>query len=207
MRFSTVAAALLPVAGVLAADHVILVGDTGLDFNPTSVTAAQGDNLIFSFVAKNHTVTQSTFGAPCSQSGSIDSGFMPIEAGAGPANYTVPVNDSTPVWFYCKQVLNGVSHCSQGMVFALNPTADKTFDAFQAAAKSSAANSTSSNSSSSAAPSGSGSSSGSSAPSASASGSGAPSASPSGQSSGAIKVGTTAAMAMSVVGLAAGVLL
>ncbi|KAI0086391.1 hypothetical protein BDY19DRAFT_995998 [Irpex rosettiformis] len=205
MRFSTVAAALLPVAGVYAADIVVKVGDGGLTFTPNTVTANSGDNLIFSFVAKNHTVTQSTFAAPCTENGPIDSGFMNIPAGSGPANYTVPVNDSTtPVWFYCKQVLNGVSHCSQGMVFALNPTADKTFGTFQATANATAS---STNSSSSASPSGASSASGSSPSSTSHSSSSNAPAPTSSTTSGAMKIGSSAAIALSAVGLAAGMLL
>jgi len=35
-------------------------------------------------------------------------------------------NSSAPLWFYCKQG----KHCQNGMVFAINPTAEKTFDKF-----------------------------------------------------------------------------
>ncbi|KAI0694540.1 Cupredoxin [Cytidiella melzeri] len=128
MCFSTVTAALLPVTDVLTADWPVKVGDTGLDFNPSSVMAAPGDTLTFQFVAKNHSVTQSTFTAPCTpmNATSIDSGFMPISDPGQVLNFTVTVNNTNPVWFYCKQVLNGVSHCESGMVFALNPTANKT---------------------------------------------------------------------------------
>ncbi|KAI0691378.1 Cupredoxin [Cytidiella melzeri] len=125
MRFSTVTAALLPVTNVLTADWPVKVRDTSLDFNPSSVMAAPGDTLTFQFVAKNHSVTQSTFTAPCTPMNamSIDSGFMPISDPGQVLNFTVTVNDTNPVWFYCKQVLN---HCESGMVFALNPTANKT---------------------------------------------------------------------------------
>ncbi len=37
-----------------------------------------------------------------------------------------------PIWFYCQQGANtNASHCGKGMVGAINPTADKTFDEFR----------------------------------------------------------------------------
>ena len=46
--------------------------------------------------------------------------------------WNVTVNDTTPLWFYCRQhAPDGSSHCGSGMVFAVNPTADKTFADFQ----------------------------------------------------------------------------
>ncbi|KAI0705943.1 hypothetical protein BC835DRAFT_1409998 [Cytidiella melzeri] len=75
MRFSTIAAALLPVAGVFAADWPVQVSaDTALDLNPSSVTS---DTLTFQFVAMNHIVTQSSFTASCANLNmtSLDSGL------------------------------------------------------------------------------------------------------------------------------------
>lgn len=43
--------------------------------------------------------------------------------------FTVPVNDTKPVWVFCAQA----NHCSSGMVFAVNaPSSGNTFDAFRA---------------------------------------------------------------------------
>jgi hypothetical protein len=82
----------------------------------------------------------------------IDSGFLPVAAGATefPSWSFSISNATTPLWFYCKQkspakykpISNKsqvpalmphffYSHCQAGMVFAINPTADKSFDAFQ----------------------------------------------------------------------------
>lgn len=37
-----------------------------------------------------------------------------------------------PIWFYCQQGANtNASHCGKGMVGAINPTADNTFDEFR----------------------------------------------------------------------------
>ncbi len=73
---------------------------------------ANGDVVQFQFLDKNHTVTQSTFAAPCSNitdaTGTVtgvDSGFQFVD----PAATSFPVwqitvnNASTPLWFYCRQ--------------------------------------------------------------------------------------------------------
>jgi len=197
MLFSAVLAGLLSVAAVSAQQTItVIVGGNGtLTYNPTSVMANVGDTLSFQFQSKNHTVTQSTFANPCEQMTTptlgIDSGFAPVAADAT----TFPVwsftmtNASAPLWFYCKQV----GHCAKGMVFAVNPTAEKNFTAFQAAAMATGSNTTST-------PAASGSS--------SASGSAAAAAS-TGKSaaSGAARVAGGAAGALAAVGLAAGLLL
>lgn len=52
--------------------------------------------------------------------------------------YTVPVNDTKPVWVYCAQA----NHCASGMVFAVNAaTTGNTFDAFRAKAMGSSSSS------------------------------------------------------------------
>ncbi|TFK42337.1 hypothetical protein BDQ12DRAFT_676030 [Crucibulum laeve] len=140
MHFTTIAAALIPAVAVYAADITIAVGaNNGLVFDPPSVTAQLNDNLIFQFMSKNHSVTQSTFANPCTKSG-IDSGFQAVTPGNVP-QWNVTVNDpTTPLWMFCAQT-NPANHCQAGMVFAVNPPADKTFDMFQAAAKALAATS------------------------------------------------------------------
>ncbi|KAK7028124.1 hypothetical protein VNI00_014939 [Paramarasmius palmivorus] len=135
MRFFAVFAALV---SVVAAETftVIVGGNASLTYSPESVTAKEGDIIQFQFVSKNHTVTQSTFAKPCeimtTPTEGINSGFLPV-----PQNATeFPVwsftlnNASAPLWFYCAQQ----PHCSRGMVFSVNPTADKTHAAFKATA-------------------------------------------------------------------------
>ncbi|KAF9244249.1 Cupredoxin [Melanogaster broomeanus] len=124
-----------------ATDHKVVVGGSTLTFTPSNITAQVGDTVTFQFMQKNHTATQSTFANPCreltstSTSGQIgfDSGYMPVSTGATTfPTYTIQVNDTTPIWVYCKQA----GHCGQGMVFAVNAaqTGDNTFSAFQARA-------------------------------------------------------------------------
>jgi plastocyanin len=53
-----------------------------LGYNPESIKAALGDMVVFEFMQKNHTATQSTFAEPCKKmEGGMDSGFMPNPEG------------------------------------------------------------------------------------------------------------------------------
>ncbi|TFY75208.1 hypothetical protein EWM64_g8805 [Hericium alpestre] len=109
MRFTTALVAALPIIAVYAADFQVLVGNNGgLTYDPPQVTGAVvGDTVSFVFMPKNHTVTQSTFAAPCqSMANGIDSGFQPVAAGAtNLPSWSFTVNDtSAPLWFYCAQV-------------------------------------------------------------------------------------------------------
>jgi len=124
-------------------DHKVVVGGTGvLAYNPSNITAQVGDTVTFEFHQVNHTVTQSSFSAPCralsltSTTGAVgfDSGFNPVASGATTfPTYTITVNDTKPIWAYCRQA----THCGQGMVFSVNSveTGSNTFAAFQALAK------------------------------------------------------------------------
>jgi len=159
----TFAFAALAVSGAMAANVIqVTVGkDSLLAFSPTSVTAAVGDTIQFTFYPKNHTVVQSTLKTPCAP---LASGFattftnnvsaVPADLTTLPtANFTV-TNASAPLWFYCSQTAP-ISHCGNGMVFAVNPGqegAANSFTAFQNAAKGAAGNSSSSGNSTTGAP-------------------------------------------------------
>jgi plastocyanin len=118
-----------------AADINVIVGGDGLTYNPQTVNAVVGDNVIFEFHQKNHTATQSTLESPCTQKpNGFNSGFVPVAADATEfPKAKFAVVDTNPVWVYCAQA----THCQQGMVFAINP-ADK-FEQFKAAAQGGAA--------------------------------------------------------------------
>jgi len=113
-------------------------------FLPASVTASKGSVVTFRFsgAPDNHTVTQSSFSNPCELlQGGFDSGWIAVPQGlslseAPEWNLTI-TDDSTPIWYYCKQV-SPVPHCNVGMVGAINaPTSGSdTFEAFQNAARS-----------------------------------------------------------------------
>ena len=106
MRFALASAALATLATTVSAVmHQVTVGNRALEFTPSQLTAAVGDTVQFVFYPKNHTVTQSTFAAPCEfMAGGSDSGFMPVAAGAATApTFTMTVGVTTPLWFYCRQ--------------------------------------------------------------------------------------------------------
>ena len=114
--------------------QVTVGGDAGLVYSPETIQAAMYDMVQFNFMAKNHTVTQSTFPKPCNKMmGGIDSGFMPNSGTGTPPMMMVQVNSTMPMWFYCRQK-KPMPHCGAGMTFSINPTADKSQAAFKAAA-------------------------------------------------------------------------
>lgn len=146
MRFST-GASLLSIAGLVAAQttHNISVGaNQGLTFDPPQLNAPMGDIVQFVFMGKNHSVTQSTFPKPCELApNGVDSGFQLTKPNATDfAAWSFQINSTDPLWFFCAQVVNGTAHCAKGMVFALNPTAEKSFDSFKATAMNGASNGT-----------------------------------------------------------------
>jgi len=125
--------------------HTVIVGGAnGEVFTPSSITAQPNDIVTFEFQQKNHTVTQSSFASPCSRlnvngTTGFDSGFFPVAANATQfPTWNFTVQDTKPVWAYCRQV----SHCQSGMVFAINAVDNSpaNFTAFLNNAKSSATN-------------------------------------------------------------------
>ncbi|KIM43019.1 hypothetical protein M413DRAFT_393869 [Hebeloma cylindrosporum] len=133
MRFFTtfVASASVLASVVSAAQHNVVVGQGNANvFEPKFLEGvAAGDTISFKFVSKNHTVTQSTFPAPCvAKPDGVNSGFIPVDpTAATQPEWTIQIDNVTaPLWFYCAQG----AHCKAGMVFAINPTPEKTFDAF-----------------------------------------------------------------------------
>lgn len=138
MRFlsSTLLAVSALVSTVSAVEYNVVVGkDNANVYDPPSISNVQnGDTIKFRFVSKSHSVTQSTFDKPCTpRQPGVDSGFFPVDAGATTfPEWTIRIDNATaPLWFFC----NRAPHCTTGMVFAINPTAERTFDTFQAIAK------------------------------------------------------------------------
>jgi len=74
-------AALLSLAG--AVTHVVDVGKNGLAFTPNSTAAGIGDIVEFHYFPKDHSVVQTSFGAPCqfNLTNPFFSGFMPTSSG------------------------------------------------------------------------------------------------------------------------------
>lgn len=76
-------------------------------------------------------MTQSGFDTPCDMmAGGVDSGFMPnpTDEISPPPMMMFQVTTEEPVWMYCRQG----SHCGEGMVFSINPTEEKSHEAFKA---------------------------------------------------------------------------
>ncbi|KAF5869861.1 putative serine-threonine rich protein [Botrytis fragariae] len=116
-------------AAAAQATHTVVVGGAaGKVYTPETVNAAIGDMIVFNFEMANHTLTQSAFTTPCEKlaTGGMDSGFVPNSTPA----MAMQVMVDTPQWFYCRQA----GHCGSGMVFSINPTADKTQAQFKAMA-------------------------------------------------------------------------
>ncbi|KAJ7446563.1 hypothetical protein FB451DRAFT_1103931, partial [Mycena latifolia] len=115
-------------------------------FDPTIVTASTGTTVkfIFSGSPGNHSVTQSSFDAPCTPlPGGLDSGFQLVlesETGGPFSTWSFTVSDDLePLWFFCRQRVPA-SHCNAGMVLVINPPDSGTerfgeFAAFRSAAE------------------------------------------------------------------------
>jgi plastocyanin len=125
--------ALLPFVSAAIID--IQVGAAGkLTYSPEAIGAQVGDQVVFHFLAKNHTVTQSSFANPCGlKDGGLNSGFQPVPANTTDnfPTFTVEVKDTEPIWIYCAQgARTATSHCGAGMVFAINCGADGAPNSF-----------------------------------------------------------------------------
>ncbi|CAG8954307.1 hypothetical protein HYFRA_00005928 [Hymenoscyphus fraxineus] len=117
--------------------NVVVGADGQLKYKQDQVNAVIGDIIRFDFNSTNHTVTESTFDAPCTaKAGGFKSGFQfnnKNRTGVLPPVDFV-VDRTSPIWFYCGQ-MKPVSHCGKGMVFAINPAGK--FEEFVAKAKAS----------------------------------------------------------------------
>ncbi|EJF59161.1 hypothetical protein DICSQDRAFT_89642 [Dichomitus squalens LYAD-421 SS1] len=134
MRYAAPVSVLALATAALAQDQIVHVGTDGsgnkiLGFTPQSITASQGSVVTFVFDAPGsmHNVAQSSFATPCEpvQNG-FNSGFTPGPAASGdtPATWNLTITDvSKPIWFYCAQTTGGTTHCTNGMVGAINAPA------------------------------------------------------------------------------------
>ncbi|KAF7422200.1 hypothetical protein PC9H_010355 [Pleurotus ostreatus] len=140
MRFtSIVAAALAVVPSALAANFAVNVGQGNtFAFNPTSITGAvAGDTITFTFMSRNHSATTTTFTTPCPPPaggvpGGFDTGFLSATGTTQPQAVVTLASGNTQ-WVACRQA--GGAHCRMGMTFAVNPTAEQTYEQFLANAR------------------------------------------------------------------------
>lgn len=69
-----------------------------LEYTPDNIKAAVGDMIVFEFMQKNHSVTQSTFADPCTKmEGGMDSGFMPNPDGKAGVTWNMTVATTEPL--------------------------------------------------------------------------------------------------------------
>ncbi|PWN89131.1 hypothetical protein FA10DRAFT_267726 [Acaromyces ingoldii] len=122
---------------VMAATQMVQVGqDGGYSFAPNTVTAGQGDTVVFQFHASIHNVVQS---AGSDAAGACQRGAFGTAIMMDGTSYTLPINSTDPVYIHCGP------HCqSEGMVMVINPPSANTFAQFQSAATGQAASSSSS---------------------------------------------------------------
>jgi len=115
--------------------QTIAVGQSGLTFSPNSVNVAVGDSVVFQFYPGGHSATEGQFDTPCAPSNGTGffSGFVQSSSGPAANVFTVKINDTNPIYFYC--ALPG--HCQAGMVGAINPpSSGNTLAAYKSAASS-----------------------------------------------------------------------
>ena len=101
--------------------QTVTVGANGqLGFSPNTITAAVGSSIEFIFSPPTHSVAQSSFDSPCApfaNGTSFYSGFVNTASGTNANVFTLTINDTNPIWFYCAFP----SHCELGMTGVINP--------------------------------------------------------------------------------------
>lgn len=115
----------------------VTVAKTAHRFDPQIVNATIGDVITFEFYPIQHSATLADYRSPCvpwsaQHIGDQDvwSGLITEErARVNPQTWSWRVDTNDPRFFYC----SGAGSCAGwGMVFAVNPSADQTFDTFKA---------------------------------------------------------------------------
>jgi len=134
---SSSAAASAPSAPANTPGHINIdvALNSALTFSEANITASNGTVVTYYFSdAGAHSVTQSSFSAPCTYLAANGSDGPGFDSGLQQAvQFSINItNDQEPIWYHCKQV----GHCGMGMVGAINaPATGNTFAAFQNAAK------------------------------------------------------------------------
>ncbi|OBT54677.1 hypothetical protein VE04_05687 [Pseudogymnoascus sp. 24MN13] len=116
--------------------QTVTVGDNNaIAFSPDTITAAVGSSIEFVFFPPIHSVTQSTFESPCAPLANgtgFWSGAITTASGQNANVFTLIVNDTNPIWFFCATPL----HCETGMAGVINPSsnASESLDQYKASA-------------------------------------------------------------------------
>lgn len=113
--------------------NVVVGGPGKLSYDPPTLAGLRKhDVIVFSFLERNHTVTESSFNTPCTKiDDAFDTDFVPNLDGK-----TIPtpvralvMEDDDSHYFYCKQRMG--NHCGKGMVFAVNLPYGRSFEQFK----------------------------------------------------------------------------
>ncbi|ELR05823.1 hypothetical protein GMDG_01900 [Pseudogymnoascus destructans 20631-21] len=116
--------------------QIVTVGDNNaIAFSPDTITAAVGSSIEFVFFPPIHSVTQSTFESPCAPLANgtgFWSGAFTTASGKNANVFTLIVNDTNPIWFFCATP----SHCEAGMAGVINPSSNgsESLDQYKASA-------------------------------------------------------------------------
>jgi plastocyanin len=117
--------------------QVVTVGEGGaIQYSPDSITAEVGSQVEFQFFGPAHSVVQASFAEPCTainNGAGFFAGMQTSGSGPNPNSFTITINDTNPIWFYCAFP----GHCQAGMVGVINQSpsdSSKTLDNFRAAA-------------------------------------------------------------------------
>jgi len=119
-----------------ASIQTVTVGaNNALAFSPNTITANVGTSIEFIFSPPIHSVVQSSFSSPCAplaNNTGFYSGAFNTTSGTNTNAFTITVNNTNPIWFYC----GSPSHCELGMVGVINPPSDgsSTLAQYKAAA-------------------------------------------------------------------------
>ncbi|KAJ4400962.1 hypothetical protein N0V91_008341 [Didymella pomorum] len=98
-----------------AAVHTVQVGESGLVFVPQTVSAVQGDTVVFELFP-GHNVVEGEFDSPC-QTDDDDFYSGPYSGtDSGAKKFVVNVTSNDPVYYFCSVQ----RHCQSGMVGGIN---------------------------------------------------------------------------------------
>ncbi|KAI1428170.1 hypothetical protein F5Y12DRAFT_733967 [Xylaria sp. FL1777] len=111
---------------------VVAVGKGSFTFVPDTITADPGDEIAFEFWSDGHSVARSAFGFPCmpyeyivpEHAGFWSGDILNVTTNSRPT-FTITVNDTEPVFFYCSPA----NSCKGNrMIGVINPNSTWTLD-------------------------------------------------------------------------------
>ncbi|KAF1913185.1 hypothetical protein BDU57DRAFT_581723 [Ampelomyces quisqualis] len=126
-----------------AQTHTIQVGLADHKFKPDVIAADVGDTVEFRFHPANHSVVRAEFDFPCipyemtgTNKKGFFSGFFALDKVIDdPPKYSLKINDSAPIFFYCSAPGSCITYA---MVGAINPNSSTPIEKQQQGAKDSA---------------------------------------------------------------------